>query len=143
MAEEQGNSRKRNNEGDFDVFIAESTYPEVTPIFTAKFKTIDEVKEDCIVILDTNALLVPYLIGKDSLEQIHGTYEKLASENRLFIPGQVAREFAKNRANKLTELYQQFNRKISNMNRLQKGRYPLLDTMRPASPAAWCRSCPR
>jgi len=117
------NPRVRKNENERDIFIAESIYPEVEPIFTAKFRTVNEVKEDCLVVLDTNALLVPYLIGKDSIEQIRGTYEKLVSEKRLLIPSQVAREFAKNRANKLTELYQQFNRKISNINQLHKGRY--------------------
>lgn len=121
--------RVRKNENERDIFIAESIYPEVEPIFTAKFRTVNEVKEDCLVVLDTNALLVPYLIGKDSIEQIRGTYEKLVSEKRLLIPSQVAREFAKNRANKLTELYQQFNRKISNINQLHKGRYPLLESL--------------
>ena len=119
----------RRSDGELDIFIAESIYPDVQPIFTAKYKPLEEIKEDCLVVLDTNALLVPYLIGRDSLQQIRMTYSKLASEKRLLVPGQVAREFAKNRANKLTELYQQFNRKISNINRLQKGRYPLLETV--------------
>jgi rRNA-processing protein FCF1 len=123
------NPRTRKNENERDIFVAESIYPELEPIFTAKFRTVDEVKEDCLVVLDTNALLVPYLIGKDSIEQIRGTYEKLVSEKRLLIPSQVVREFAKNRANKLTELYQQFNRKMSNINQLQKGRYPLLESI--------------
>ena len=122
-------SKKKRNDTDLDIFIAELIYPEVEPIFTAKFKAVDDVKENCIVVLDTNSLLVPYLIGKDSLEQIRNTYKKLLYEKRLIIPGQVAREFAKNRAKKLTELYQQFNRKINNTNQLQKGRYPLLDSL--------------
>lgn len=114
---------------DRDIFIAESIYPEIQPIFSARFKSINEIKDDCLVVLDTNALLVPYLIGKDSLKQIRSTYSKLVDEKRLLIPAQVTREFAKHRANKLTELYQQFNRKISNCSGLQKGRYPLLESV--------------
>ncbi len=79
--------------------------------------------------LDTNVLLVPYGIGKDSLQKISETYENLIHDERLIIPGQVCREFAKNRANKLTELYQQFNRKINKLDKLQKGKYPLLESI--------------
>lgn len=122
--------KKKKPDGDIDIFIAESIYPDAEPIFTAQYKSINEVKETCLVVLDTNSLLVPYSIGKDSLQQIRNTYSKLVTEQRLIIPGQVAREFAKNRANKLSELYQQFNRKISNVNKLQRGRYPLLDSLK-------------
>jgi uncharacterized protein YutE (UPF0331/DUF86 family)/rRNA-processing protein FCF1 len=120
--------KKKKPEGEFDIFIAESIYPEAEQIFTARLKSLDEIKDDCFVVLDTNSLLVPYAIGKKSLQQIRETYSKLATDKRIIVPGQVAREFAKNRANKLTELYQQFNRKISNISKLQKGRYPLLES---------------
>jgi hypothetical protein len=43
--------------------------------------------------------LTPYIIGKeDLLDQCRKTYKPLSSEKRLIVPGQVAREFAKNRA---------------------------------------------
>lgn len=116
-------------ESDFDIFIADSIYPDAEPIFTAKFKNITEIKDDCLVALDTNSLLIPYAIGKDSLEQIRNTYSKLVAEKRLIIPGQVGREFAKNRPYKLAELYQQFNRKTSNINKFHKGNYPLLESL--------------
>jgi hypothetical protein len=73
-------------------------------------------------------LLVPYSIGKESLEQIRKTYQALISQKRLFISGQVAREFAKNRATKLTELFQQLNRK-KNAPPFRKGNYPLLQSL--------------
>lgn len=78
--------------------------------------------------LDTNALLVPYGTSKESLEQIRQTYATLVAEKRLIVPGQVAREFAKNRANKLRELYQQLSRK-RDVRQLQRGRYPLLESL--------------
>jgi hypothetical protein len=110
-----------------DIFITNTIYPDAISIFNATYKPIDEIKNDCMVVLDTNALLVPYTITPESLEQIHATYKKLIKAKRLVIPGQVAREFAKNRANKLTELYQQLFQK-QNVTNLQKGKYPLLQS---------------
>jgi uncharacterized protein YutE (UPF0331/DUF86 family) len=120
--------KKKKTEGEFDIFILNSTYPDAETIFTSHLKSLDELKSECSIVLDTNALLVPYSIGKESLEQIRKTYKSLVSESRLIIPGQVAREFANNRANKLSELYQQFNRK-ANVPKLQKGKYPLLESL--------------
>ncbi|MDZ8053010.1 MAG: PIN domain-containing protein [Aulosira sp. ZfuCHP01] len=122
-------SEKKKPDSEFDIFIANSVYPDVAPIFTYSPKSLDTIKDDCFIVIDTNALLVPYSIGKESLEQIQITYEKLVGEKRLLIPAQVVREFARNRANKLTELFQQLNRKRNNSQGLQKGKYPLLESL--------------
>jgi hypothetical protein len=45
------------------------------------------------------------------------------------LPGQVAREFARNRANKLAELFQQLSSKRNSPQNLQKGKYPLLESL--------------
>lgn len=116
-----------DNKKDLDLFIANSVYPEAEPIFTIRPKSLEEVKVDCFVVLDTNALLVPYTTSKESLEQIRNTCKVLAAENRLIIPGQVAREFAKNRASKIGELYHQLSVKRDSATILQKGMYPLLE----------------
>lgn len=119
----------KNSEGELDIFIANSVYPEAAPIFTHGLRPLNEIKNDCFVVIDTNALLVPYNTGKESLEQIQKTYRKLVDDKRLLIPGQVAREFARNRANKITELFQQLNRKRNSTPGLQKGKYPLLESL--------------
>lgn len=119
-------TNSKNNE--FDIFIANSIYPDAESLLTAHLKSLEEIKDDCCVVLDTNVLLVPYGTGKGSLDQIRQTYAALIAQNRLVVPGQVAREFAKNRANKLAELYQQLNRKRS-IPSLQQGRYPLLEPL--------------
>lgn len=124
MAEE----KSKKSEGEFDIFVANLTYPEAAQIFSASLKSLDAIKENCIIVLDTNALLVPFTTGKESLEQIRKTYNFLVAQKRLVVPGQVAREFAKNRANKLVELFQQLSRK-ANVPGLQKGRYPLLESL--------------
>ncbi|MBE9479127.1 MAG: DUF4935 domain-containing protein [Chloroflexi bacterium] len=118
---------KKAEEG-FDLFIANKIYPEAELIFTADLKSLAQIKDEALVVLDTNALLVPYSIGKESLDQIQQTYEGLVSSQRLVIPGQVAREFAKNRASKIGELFQQLNRK-RDIPGLQKGKYPLLESL--------------
>jgi hypothetical protein len=114
---------------DVDIFIASSTYPDAQSLFTTRLKPLEEIKSDCIVVLDTNALLVPYTTSKEGLEQIRRTYKALVSEKRLVVPGQVAREFAKNRANKISELYQQLSAKRDNAPAIKKGTYPLLESV--------------
>lgn len=118
----------QSNKETSDIFIANTTYPDVRSIFS-RLQTLDEIKDDCYVVLDTNVLLIPYAIGKeDLLEQCRKTYKPLSSRKRLIVPGQVAREFAKNRAAKITELYQQLSNKkqFPSMNR---GKYPLLSSL--------------
>jgi hypothetical protein len=110
-----------------ELFIANSVYPEADPIFTFRLKPLKDIKDDCHVVLDTNALLVPYTISRESLEQIRGTCGSLVKQKRLVIPGQVAREFAKHRATKLGELYQQLSNKRDSVPSIQKGVYPLLE----------------
>src|SRR5688572_17054424 len=97
--------------GRIDIFIRSQTYPDAVSIFAAKPPPLSDIYKNCICVLDTNALLVPFTIGKESIEQIRKTYISLAKAKRLVVPGQVAREFADNRAKKLGELYQQLFRK--------------------------------
>ena len=42
-----------------DPFHARRTYPEPAPLFTFQPSDIEKVKGSCLVVLDTNALLVP------------------------------------------------------------------------------------
>ena len=116
------------NTEDSNLLTAITVYPDADAVFTAEPKTLPEIKDDCLVVLDTNSLLVLYSIGKESLEQIKNTYKALVTNKRLVIPGQVAREFAKNRATKLAELFQQLNRK-KNVAAFRKGKYPLLESL--------------
>jgi hypothetical protein len=109
-----------------DIFIARSIYPEAEAVFTAQYRSLQEIKADCIVVLDTNTLLVPYGIGKESLEKIKTTYKTLIDVNRLVVPAQVAREFAKIRPKKLSELYDNFSKKRDAQQGFDTGKYPLL-----------------
>src|SRR5688500_12624671 len=121
--------KKEKKNTDYNIFITNLTYPEAEQVFTAKFKSLEEIKNDCIVVGDTNALLVPYKINKESLEQIKKTYLGLEKDGRLVIPAQVAREFARNRAGKIVELYDQLSKKRDSINNVQIGNYPLLESI--------------
>jgi hypothetical protein len=61
--------------------------------------------------------------ARNSLSEIRLIYEQLTSEKRLRIIGQVAREFADNRAEKLKTLFQQVASK-QDIN-LKQSNYPL------------------
>jgi hypothetical protein len=114
---------KKNEER--DIFIGSAIYPDAAAVFQFRPKSLTEIKADCFVVLDTNTLLVPYGTGKESLDQIRQTYATLTAGKRLIIPAQVAREFAKNRATKLSDLYKQLSDDRSRIHGLQLGSYPL------------------
>jgi hypothetical protein len=78
-------------------------------------------------VLDTNALLVPYRTGPEILKQITSTYQRLIAEKRLVIPGQVAREFAKNRGDKLKELHEQLLNHKSSIHPIEPVHHPLVE----------------
>ena len=94
-----------------DPLVRDRLFPEAAQIFEFAPVGLAEALTDGIVAVDTNVLLVPYTTGQASLEQIRRTYERLTTEGRLRIPGQVAREFAENRAEKLKIIFQQLSRK--------------------------------
>ena len=111
---------------EFDVFINKSIYPDAEEIFRMELQPIEEIKDDCVFVVDTNVLLVPYIASSESLEQIRVVYSTLIQAQRLVIPGQVAREFARNRPEKIKDLFQQLNEEKSKIHKLDTGRYPLL-----------------
>ncbi|WP_077369199.1 PIN domain-containing protein [Anaerosalibacter sp. Marseille-P3206] len=114
-------------EDEKDIFVYNKIYSDIEGIFKNEFKELDNIKDDCLIVIDTNVLLLPYTIGKSTLEAIKNVYEILSSEKRLIIPGQVAREFAKNRPIKLCEIIKQLLDKKSKIPKLQNGKYPLLE----------------
>ncbi|QGQ71873.1 PIN-like domain-containing protein [Halomonas sp. PA16-9] len=60
---------------------------------------------DCIVVLDTNVLLIPYTLRSEDVVEIEKVYESLSKRDQLLLPEHVAREFAANKDKKLSELY--------------------------------------
>lgn len=117
---------KKNGDKELNIFVLNKIYPNAESVFAFRPKTLEQIKENCLVVLDTNVLLIPFDTGKESLQQIKATYERLTQTKRLFIPGRVAREFAKNRSEKLKTIYQQISRK-RNLS-INRQAYPLLES---------------
>jgi hypothetical protein len=88
-----------------DIFIKEYLYKDGKNIFSFDYKNIAEVKNDCLVVLDTNVLLLPYKAETQSISEIEGVYKKLKKEQRLFIPVQAAKEFIDHRSVKVGEVF--------------------------------------
>lgn len=99
-------------------------YPNAKAIFSMRVQSIREIKDECIVVLDTNVLLAPYAFDKRELGEIATTYRNLKSTNRLVVPGQVAREFAQNRPSKLVDLMGNLKKQVGNTK--LPGKNPLL-----------------
>ncbi|MCG3255278.1 MAG: DUF4935 domain-containing protein, partial [Candidatus Heimdallarchaeota archaeon] len=122
------------NDKNIDSFILRDVYPDVETIFTFHLTSLESIKDSCIFVIDTNSLLIPYETGKNPLAKIKETYNKLITESRLLIPSTVAREFAKNRTNKILNLYKNIKDKHSNLRSKMKPLnfyttpYPLLES---------------
>lgn len=113
----------------FDIFNASKIYRNPEHIFGTHQVALSQIKDNCIFILDTNALLVPYSTGAGSLTEIGKIYKLLKSKNQLLIPDQVAREFANNRPKKIGEMFDAINKKRNGIPNLSIGQYPLLEGM--------------
>lgn len=48
----------QNKKEDYDIFIANKIYPDPKNIFKT-LKSLEDIKDDCCFVLDTNVLLVP------------------------------------------------------------------------------------
>lgn len=107
-------------------FIYRKYFPDTKSILNRKPKDIKDIFSDALFVLDTNALLVPYNIGKENLEQISKVYKKLITKNRLFIPEQVLREFANNRSNKIGNIFSDIDNLLSNIPLIKSFEYPIL-----------------
>lgn len=112
---------------EFDIFHHNKTYPKANNIFTTELPNIESIKDNCVFVLDTNALLVPFSTGSESLEEIAKIFSILKNDNRLKIPDQVAREFADNRPKKIGEMFHALNSKRNGINDHKIGSYPLLE----------------
>jgi|GEM_PF-5370312 len=54
-----------------EMLYRNSLYPKAENIFSFRPKLVEEIKDECFIVVDTNSLLVPYTTGKASLEQIN------------------------------------------------------------------------
>jgi len=69
---EKDRNKKRKAEGEYDKFVLNTVYPQADAIFATHLVPLSELKDNCLIVLDTNALLVPYNTGKDNLLERQG-----------------------------------------------------------------------
>ena len=62
--------KKDSNDPSVDPLLLTKVFPEAYAVFSFRPKTLDEVFATATFVLDTNALLVPYSLGKTSLDEI-------------------------------------------------------------------------
>jgi rRNA-processing protein FCF1 len=113
-----------------DPFLINKLYPDPYSVFTWQPDPLDELIQNSVIVLDTSALVLPYTVGSRSLNEISRVYQKLSDEDRVAIPGQVAREFARTRVHKLAEVAQQLEQKRSEIKKVTIGKYPLLENLK-------------
>lgn len=114
---------------EFDIFIKNSIYPNANTIFSTTIEPVSTIKDNCIFVIDTNALLVPYYANTQDLEAIRNVLKDLISNDRFIVPGQVAREFANRRPEQIKEVFQQLNRRLNTIQTFQTAQYPLLSSI--------------
>lgn len=110
-------------------FLAEALLPNAASAFLLQKKTVGSALHEADVVLDTNVLLLPYRAGASSLKQIVAALTKLRDGGRLFVPGRVAREFARLRPAKLGELLQALSDQSSRVVAPDEPAYPLLEDL--------------
>ena len=95
--------KSKKSDGEFDIFVANLTYPEAAQILSASLKSLDAIQRELYRCLRHKRVACSFTTDRQGelLEQIRKTYKSLVAQKRLVVPGQVAREFAKNRAGKM------------------------------------------
>lgn len=87
-----------------DAFWLEDLYPDAKGLLTHEHIPLSNIKDDCIVALDANALLFPLEFSSESVSAVEKVYTQLARKKRLIVPAQAVREFYKHRSQKISEI---------------------------------------
>lgn len=92
-----------------DIFIKNSVFPDPLSLFEFKPSELQTVKRECVFVLDTNILLLPYELNSPNFQSIKDVYSLLKTRDQLVVPGQVAREFVRHRPDKLLAILSELN----------------------------------
>ncbi|MEQ4514037.1 MAG: PIN domain-containing protein [Pantoea agglomerans] len=109
-------------------FNKKEIYPSPKDSFSFVLEPISEMKEEALVVLDANVLLLPFTTNIKNLQAIKELYTKLSKSDQLFLPAQAVREYLDNRATKITDINEALQKK-SNQNFNYVGVHPLLESL--------------
>jgi hypothetical protein len=109
-------------------FSKRNIYPSPAESFGFSLEPIESIKDNALIILDANVLLLPFTTNVKNVEAIRVVYEKLVKSDKIFLPAQAVREYLDNRAKKLTDINEALQKK-SNQNFNYVGAHPLLENL--------------
>ena len=79
-------------------------FPDGEQVFSHLPEPFERIQEEALVFLDTNVLLLPYSVDKQSLDDIVATLKRLKEKGQLRVPAHAAREFAVHRVEQIRKL---------------------------------------
>lgn len=125
-------SKKENSSenlgAEIDNFWLSEVYPDAGSSLDFCQAPVEQIRDNAIVVLDTNVLLLPYRLGAQSLQEIQKVLSQLTSGDRIFLPAQAAREFLKNRAGRVRDVLRDLERQASQIQIMSDRRIGFLDT---------------
>lgn len=101
-------------------------YPSPSKAFSFSLEPIDSIKDEALIILDANVLLLPFTADSDSINAIKNLYSKLVESDQIFLPAHAVREYLDNRATKISDIYTTLSKKSNDSFSLLK-KQPLLE----------------
>jgi len=108
-------------------------YPDAAAAFAFNPPKLKEVISVADVVVDTNALLLPYRADISSLDETIRVYKELSAKDRLHVPQHVAREFVKHRPQHIASLQQHISDKSSKVFAPEDITHPVLRSSNAAS----------
>lgn len=109
-------------------FSKREIYPSPSKSFGFSLESIDNIKDNALILLDANVLLLPFTTNVKNVEAIKAVYQRLVQKDQIFLPAQAVREYLDNRAKKLTDINEVLQKK-SNQSFNFVGGHPLLESL--------------
>lgn len=109
-------------------FSKKEIYPSPAKSFKFCLEAIEDIKNDALIVLDANVLLLPFTTDVKNVEAIKTVYQGLVETDQIFLPAQAVREYLDNRAKKLTDINESLQKK-SNQSFSYVGGHPLLSSL--------------
>ncbi|PSV18238.1 HNH endonuclease [Photobacterium kishitanii] len=109
-------------------FNKKEIYPSPSKSFSFNLEPISDIKDEALIILDANVLLLPFTTDVKNVEAIKELYQALVANDQIFLPAQAVREYLDNRAKKLADINESLQKK-SNQSFGFVGAHPLLGSL--------------
>ncbi|MFQ1928718.1 PIN domain-containing protein [Aeromonas veronii] len=109
-------------------FNKKEIYPSPRKSFSFNLEPISDIKDEALIILDANVLLLPFTTDVKNVEAIKALYLTLVVTDQIFLPAQAVREYLDNRAKKLADINESLQKK-STQSFGFVGAHPLLGSL--------------